>query len=300
MRVPPGGGVLPVEKPVGPTSHDVVRVARRALGTRRVGHTGTLDPFASGLLLLVVDDATRLSPYLTGLDKEYEAEARLGIETDTLDPEGVPVASGDALALDPHRVRGAVASLAGRSLQEPPAYSSKKVAGEAAHRRVRRGEAVALEPVPITVYEIEATRVALPNVSLRVRCGSGTYVRALARDLGRALGVGAHLTALRRTAVGGFRVAEARSLADLEAGDLGAAWVTPDEALARAGLPLVPLAEAEVEAVTHGRSIALGERAAPKVSPVALVDASGLVAVAEASADGYRPRKVFRSPVEAP
>lgn len=300
MTVPSGGGVLPVDKPVGPTSHDVVGVARRALGTRAVGHTGTLDPFASGLLLLVVGDATRLSPYLTGLDKSYEADVLLGVETDTLDIEGTPVPAGDGAALEPARVERAIGALAGPSLQEPPAFSAKKVGGEAAHRRARRGESVVLEPVPVTVYEIEATRAAPPRASFRVRCSSGTYVRALARDLGRSLGVGAHLTALRRTGVGGFRVDEAITMEQLAAGQVADAWITPCEALERAGLPSLELDDGEVGAITHGRPIPAKGGVPGERSPVALVDRSGLVAIAEVADELVRPRRVFRTPTRPP
>jgi tRNA pseudouridine55 synthase len=297
VTVPPGGGVLPVDKPAGPTSHDVVARVRRALRTRRVGHTGTLDPFASGLLLMVVDGATRLSPYLTGLEKSYLAEARLGIETDTLDTEGAVVSQSEEWrALDPGRVRDALEGLGGTSLQDPPAYSAKKVGGEAAHRRVRRGEALTLDPVPVTVLEIELLALDLPTVSFRVRCSSGTYVRALARDLGRQLGVGAHLTALRRTAVGGFRVDEASSLEDLDAG-IAPAWISPVVALERAGLVSVTLDAQAVGRMVHGQVVPLpeGDAVPPSGQMVAAVDGEGLVAVAEAGPDGLRPRKVFRS-----
>ena len=177
--------------------------ARRALDTRRVGHTGTLDPFASGLLLLCLGPATRLAEYLLGLDKEYLATARLGVTTDTLDREGdaVETASGwETLSSD--EVRAALDELTGSISQTPPAFSAKKVKGEAAHRLARRGEAPELEPVTVTIHELELLDLDLPRVRFRVRCSSGTYVRAIARDVGEALGVGAHLTELRRTGIG--------------------------------------------------------------------------------------------------
>ncbi|NIP58321.1 MAG: tRNA pseudouridine(55) synthase TruB, partial [Gemmatimonadetes bacterium] len=207
MRGAGADGVLPVDKPVGPTSHDVVARARRALDTGRIGHTGTLDPFASGLLLLCVGPATRLSEYLTALEKSYVAVARLGVGTDTLDPEGAVVERSDSWSeLDRARIEEASASFLGRREQVPPQFSAKKVGGEAMYARARRGERVELSPIPVEIHELELLGVDLPDVRLRIRCSSGTYVRALARDLGAALGEPAHLAELRRTAVGSFRV----------------------------------------------------------------------------------------------
>ncbi|MBW3535341.1 MAG: tRNA pseudouridine(55) synthase TruB, partial [Gemmatimonadetes bacterium] len=227
MTAAEAGGVLPVDKPAGPTSHDVVGMARRALETRRVGHTGTLDPFATGLLLLCVGPATRLSEYLTGLDKTYEATALLGTRTETEDAEGAVVSRDDRWkALEPSEVRDAVAAMVGPMAQVPPAFSAKKVAGEAAHRRARRGESFTLEAVVVEVYAAELLEVALPEIRFRVRCSSGTYVRALARDLGESLGTGAHLTALRRTRVGAFPVDGALPPPALEdPAAVSAAWI---------------------------------------------------------------------------
>ncbi len=288
------GGVLAVDKPAGPTSHDVVARARKALGERRVGHTGTLDPFATGLLMLCVGKATRLAEYLTGLDKTYEAVARLGAATDTLDPEGEVVAESDGWKdLTPASVEAALGALRGDLDQIPPAYSAKKIAGEAAHRRVRRGEEVALEPRRVTVHELELTRLELPEVAFRVRCSSGTYVRALARDLGEALGVGAHLTALRRTAVGPFGVGGAVSLEDLEAGRVPErAWRTPLEALAR-----FPRREVDADVATrlaHGMVLPAPDEDDSGLLAVAHGDL--LVAVAEVVEGRFRPRKVLASP----
>lgn len=297
MTPPPGGGVLVVDKPPGPTSHDIVAEARRSLGTRRVGHTGTLDPFASGVMLLVVDGATRLSEFLTGLDKTYVATARLGVETDTLDVEGLPVLECDNWAdLGREQVAGALASLEGAGLQTPPSYSAKKVRGEAAHRRVRRGESVELEAVPIVIHDIDLVEMDLPAVSFRVRCSSGTYVRALARDLGRVLGVGAHLTALRRTAVGGFGIDEALPIAAL-ASDAERHLMAPAEALARAGMATVVLDSASSERLVHGQAVPLPTAVVADELGVraAAVDVDGLVAIVEVSGSMLRPRKVFRS-----
>lgn len=323
-----GDFVVPVDKPEGPTSHDVVARARRALNTRRVGHTGTLDPFASGLLLLCVGRATRLAEYLTGLDKTYEAEALLGVETDTLDREGTVVAEHEGWEeLDEADIRRALEGLTGTIEQVPPQYSAKKVGGEAMHRKARRGEAVELAPVPVTVHALELVAMELPRVRFTVRCSSGTYVRALARDLGRALGVGAHLTALRRTAVGRFSVADAVSLEGLEDPDAAArARLTPMEAMARVGdVPRVDVDEEQARRLGHGQRVrvvfapAVGVSAGSAATPggtsipeeadatvgrdgsadtngprmVTVCHDDALVAVAELRDGVLRPRKVF-------
>lgn len=210
-------GLLPVDKPAGPTSHDVVARTRRALGERRVGHAGTLDPFASGLLLVCIGTTTRLVEYLHDLDKVYEAEALLGVTTDTDDPEGRVLAESEAWReVTEGAVLAALQEQVGTRLQQPPVFSARKVGGEAAYRKARRGEAVELAATPVTIHEIELTALDLPRVHFRVRCGTGTYIRSMARDLGEALGSGAHLTALRRTAIGPFRVEEALPAGELE------------------------------------------------------------------------------------
>ena len=285
------GFVLPVDKPVGPTSHDVVRAARRDLGERRVGHTGTLDPFASGLLLLCVGRATRLSEYLTGLDKEYVATARLGEATDTDDREGEVIRrSADWEDLDAGQVAQALDAFVGDLLQVPPQYSAKKVGGEAMHRKARRGEHVALDAVPVTVRDAAVEDVSLPLVRFRVRCSSGTYIRALARDLGEALGVGGHLTELRRTAVGRFRVEDAISMDALSDPEVVAA-ARVDPLLALAHLPGWEVDEEGVRRISMGQRVPYD---GPEVTgPIAVRSASGLVAVGETVDGTLRPSKVF-------
>lgn len=296
-------GVLRVDKREGPTSHDAVRVARRALGTRRVGHTGTLDPFATGLLLICVGRATRIAEYLSGLPKTYLAEARLGEATDTLDRTGAVLASDDAWrGVDEAALRAALESLRGEQMQVPPAYSAKKVEGERAYARARRGEEVEVEPVPVTVHSIELLGWAPPLVRFRVTVSSGTYVRALARDLGERLGTGAHLTALRREAVGAHSVAGAVGLDRLEAGEVPvSAWLTPLEALGH--LPVVELDEAGVREVGHGRPVPLTAEANPGAAraeaglddapTIVLAHGGELIAIGERDGDVIRPRKVF-------
>jgi tRNA pseudouridine55 synthase len=286
-------GVLPVDKPEGPTSHDAVAAARRALGIRRIGHTGTLDPFASGLLLLCLGPSTRLAEYLTALPKEYEATMRLGVATDTDDRAGEPLRTNDAWRdLSRPEVERAVQAQVGEILQRPPAYSAKKVAGERMYAAARRGEVLEREPVAVTVDSIRITRYEPPEVDLEVACGSGTYIRAIARDVGEALGVGAHLTRLRRTGVGRFAVHGAVPLAELaDLPRVNASLLAPAEALAH--LPSVTLDSSEVGLILNGRAVA-AEPSAPDLEPLALLSPQReLVAVGARHGGTIRPRKVF-------
>lgn len=293
-----GGYVLPVSKPVGPTSHDVVAMARRSLGIRRVGHTGTLDPFASGLLVLCVGRATRLAEYLSGLDKTYVAEARLGVSTDTLDREGTVVAEDDGWrALDAESVATGLQSFVGEIQQVPPQFSAKKVDGEAMHRRARRGERLELPPVSVRVHSAELLRFEPPSVEFTVHCSTGTYIRALARDLGEALGVGAHLTSLRRTTVGPFDVTDAVSVEDLEQADIvRAARVPPLAALSH--LATVEVNEGEAARIRHGQRVRIeapvGARPVAEGDHlVAVAHDDQLVAVARFEDGVVKPSKVF-------
>ena len=203
-------GVLVVDKPAGPTSHDVVVWARRALETKAVGHAGTLDPVATGLLVLLVGEATKLAPYLTAEDKVYEASVRLGAETDTLDTEGkvvheAPVPPG----LDRASVQTTAEQFIGRILQRPPAHSAIKVRGKPLYARVRRGEKVEPEPREVVVRSLEVQGLEGDTVRIRVTCGCGFYVRSLARDLGLALGTRGYLANLTRTQSGGLKLEDA-------------------------------------------------------------------------------------------
>jgi tRNA pseudouridine55 synthase len=254
--------VLLVDKPQGVTSHDVVARARRLLGTRKVGHAGTLDPMATGLLLLGVDSATRLLTYLVGLDKEYTATIRLGVATDTDDAEGELVASADASAVTDAAIAGGIAALTGEIAQVPSTFSAIKVDGRRAYDLARSGEQVALAARPVTIHEFEllATRRggATVDLDVRVTCSSGTYIRALARDLGAGLGVGGHLTALRRTRVGPFDVADAVRLPDPRVDPDAASPVLLAPAKAAARLfPVVRLDAASTRDLAHGKRVEL-------------------------------------------
>lgn len=289
----PRDGVLLVDKPIGPTSHDIVREARARLGLRRVGHAGTLDPFASGLLLLCLGPSTRISQYLSALDKSYLATARVGVSTTTHDLEGDVVDDSSRWReLDERTVREALAALQGPTLQVPPRYSAKKVRGTAAHRRSRGGEMVELEPVPVEVYEIRETRCALPFVTFAVRCSSGTYVRALARDLGKALGTGAHLTALRRIRVGAMNVRDAVPAGELREEVPPAAHLSAARALAH--LPAVRVDEADAARLACGQAVEPILDPVPEADPVVALEGGTLVAIGIGRSGVLKPRKVFR------
>lgn len=296
-------GVLPVDKPAGPTSHDIVAAARRALRLRRIGHTGTLDPFATGLLLLCLGPATRLAEYLTGLDKRYDAVARLGVRTDTLDATGTVIggeerggaAAGAGAALSPERIRAAFEAERGTRLQQPPAFSAKRVAGRRAYELARAGDPVLPDPVEVTIHAIDVTEVEGDLVRFTVTCSSGTYIRAIARDVGERLGVGAHLTELRRTAIGAFRVEDALPMDALEdAGAVAAAVVSPTRALGH--LPSAEIDEAAARRIRNGQAVPAppeSDGAARTASLVAVSAGGELVAVAEQDGELLRPRKVF-------
>jgi tRNA pseudouridine55 synthase len=286
--------IVPVDKPAGPTSHDVVASARRALGTRRVGHTGTLDPFATGLLLLCVGPATRLAQFLTGLPKRYVAGVRLGARTTTDDLEGEIEATSEAWReLSRARLDDALARFRGPIRQAPPRFSAKKVGGESAHYRARRGEDVQLASVDVEVLALDVLSFDPPDLELAVECSSGTYVRALARDLGETLATGAHLRSLRRTAIGSFDVDRAIAVEALrDPAEVERALITPADALAH--LPAVQVGAAEVARLARGQAIPLaGAGDAGGSGTVAVIRDHELVAVAEREGGWVRPRKVF-------
>lgn len=265
--LPPQGGILLIDKVGDWTSHDVVAKARRALGTRKVGHAGTLDPMATGLLVLGAGPATRLLTHLVGLDKTYTATIRLGAATVTDDREGERISAASAeklaeLAADPDRIARAVADLTGDIEQAPSAVSAIKVDGQRAYDRVRAGEQVELKKRPVTIHTFdtgtprearEADGLAVIDIDATVRCSTGTYIRALARDLGAALGVGGHLTVLRREAVGPFRVADASNMEALIAGRAGP-LLSPAEVAATL-FPVLQLTEQQAIDIGHGKRI---------------------------------------------
>ncbi len=249
-------GLVVVDKPAGWTSHDVVARMRRLAGTRRVGHAGTLDPMATGVLVLGVERATRLLGHLALTDKEYLASVRLGASTVTDDAEGETLATASAAGLELATVRAAMVELTGPIMQVPAAVSAIKVAGDRAYARVRAGERVELAARPVTVSEfvlLDATASGdFLDLQVRVACSTGTYVRALARDLGAVLGVGGHLTSLRRTRVGPYTLAAARTLDELAA----SLTVTPLADAAAAAFPRRDVDEDAARTLAHGGPLA--------------------------------------------
>ena len=286
-RTPDATGLLLVDKPPGVTSHDVVAIVRRVLGSRRIGHTGTLDPFATGLLVILAGRGTRLIPYIDGEPKVYEATIRFGAETDTDDVTGS--IAREAAPPSESALVDAVAQLTGVIEQMPPAYSAKKVAGTRAYSAARRGVALELRSSRVTIHRWELGRLTNDELTARITCSGGTYIRALARDLGRLTNSAAHLSALRRVASGAFAVDDAATLDQLRTGDF---TVRP----LRDAVPSLPtrlLANAELVRVLHGNAI---EADSPFVSgAVALVDdTQTLIAVAEREGSELRPKLVLR------
>lgn len=282
-----------MDKPPAITSHDVVQRVRRALGTRAVGHTGTLDPFATGLLVVLVGPATRLARFVESHSKTYLATARLGIRTDTDDLTGrIIETSGAAGQVDESRVAEALAGFVGTQLQRPPQYSAKHVGGERSYQKARRGESVQLAEVSVTMDRIEVLEYRPPLVTFRAVVSAGTYLRALARDLGDRLGVGAHLTSLRRESVGSLRVEDATPLDRLGPDAL----ISPRTVLG--SIPTVELGMADRVAVSHGRAVvdsgAAGKRGSGSV--VGLLGDGELIAVAKAQDGWLRPTVVLTTP----
>ena len=287
-------GLLVVDKPRDWTSHDVVARARRLCGTRKVGHAGTLDPMATGVLVLGVGRATRLLTFLVGCDKDYATTIRLGQGTLTDDAEGELTSTPGAAGFTDEALTAAVATLTGDIQQVPSSVSAIKVKGERSYHRARAGESVDLPPRPVTVARFEVTDVRrlavdgldVVDVDAEVTVSSGTYVRALARDLGRALGSAGHLTALRRTRVGGFGLDRAHPLADLEARQGEPMPVVPLAEAARAAFDARELSDDEARSIGYGQRVpsAVPGRAepvaafAPDGSLVAMLDESGATA----------------------
>jgi tRNA pseudouridine55 synthase len=288
-----------VDKPPGWTSHDVVDAARRWLGTRRVGHLGTLDPLATGVLPLAVREATKLAPFLVAGGKVYRARLHLGRETDTLDAEGRVLREHEGPLPDEASVRAACAAFVGETLQIPPMFSAVKQGGVPLHRLARRGEEVERAPRRVTLERIELRRFEPPELELEVVCSAGTYVRTLAADIGARLGCGAHLAGLRRTRSGPFEIGAAATTDELEAraaaGTLEALLVAEAAGL---GLPTLQLGPEEALRVSHGGPIPsprapdrlqAGERLA------ALAPDGKLLAVLERRPDGLlRALRVLR------
>jgi tRNA pseudouridine55 synthase len=289
-------GVLVVDKPIGLTSHDVVQIIRRGTGIRRAGHTGTLDPRASGVLVVLVGPAVRLSEYVSASDKRYQATIRLGSSTDTYDADGTatsPTVPVDSISEE--KFTEVLQDFIGTIEQVPPPYSAVKVKGRKAYEMARQGEEVDLEPRTIQVYSLEILEWAPPEVVIDVYCSSGTYVRSLAHDLGRDLGCGAHLIGLRRTKSGRFTLRDAVPLRRLQEAFTAGEWyrylIPAAEALA--DWPMVELDADQVELVRHGHRVP----AAPgsKAWARGVSEQGDLVALLEFDTETgeWQPKKVF-------
>jgi len=303
-------GVLVIDKPAGMTSHDVVAQTRRILHERRIGHTGTLDPFATGVLVVLLGKATRLSQFMTGVDKEYEAIIRLGYSTDTGDRTGNPIPDPSTKVrhwTEPE-IESALQTLRGNIDQVPPMYSAKKVDGKKLYELARRGETVERKPVRVCIHEFAAIRpegqLIKDNLDgtfdfhARVSCSSGTYVRTLAEDFGKRLDVGAHLAELRRTRVGDLRVEQAITLDELKIHfgeeSIGEVLVPPGAALSQ--LPFVHLTPEDVGRANHGREVKVAEPNWSDGENVRMCDGdNALVAVGryDANTNSLHPRVVL-------
>jgi tRNA pseudouridine55 synthase len=293
-------GILIIDKPAGMTSHDVIARVRRIISERRVGHTGTLDPFATGVLVVLVGRATRLAQFLSGAEKEYEAAIRLGYATDTGDVTGTRLPSFTTETqrhTEIHReaIEGALASLRGEIEQTPPMYSAKKVGGRKLYELARRGEEIERQPVRVTISELTAIEHdgallnenddGTRNLRVRVVCSAGTYIRTLAEDFGKQLGVGAHVAELRRTRAGEFAIKDATTLERLneqaQTGSLGELLITPDAALSH--LPAVELTPDDARRVGQGIDLSVESTEAAEWlngQPVRMRNAEGqLIAV---------------------
>ncbi|HEX3901459.1 MAG TPA: tRNA pseudouridine(55) synthase TruB [Polyangia bacterium] len=288
--------VLVVDKPVGPTSFAVVRQVRHAAGVRRVGHGGTLDPLASGVLPVCLGEATKLAPFLLGADKEYEVTIRFGVETDTDDADGAVTSTRDASAVSAELVRDALAQFRGAIEQVPPAYAAIKRDGRPLYAYARAGEVIEVAPRPVVIHALELLHFGGPeDARLHVHCSKGTYVRALARDLGRRLGVGGHVTALRRTRSGPFSLLQARPLPEIlealgrqaQSAESSSELLLVSLSAALRFLPQHRVDEALARDLRAGKRVAWETATAGSTDPrVCLLDPAGdLIAVAEPRPD---------------
>ncbi|MBI3896155.1 MAG: tRNA pseudouridine(55) synthase TruB [Acidobacteria bacterium] len=271
-------GAVVLDKPRGMTSHDAVVIVRRMLAEPRVGHLGTLDPLATGVLVLLLGTATRLAQFYGNREKEYEGVIRFGFSTDTFDGTGRPTSAQQAVALGEPQLRSLFQEFLGTRLQQPPPFSAKKVSGVPAYRLARKGRSAPLKAVPVTIHELRLLSVEGDLAQFRARVSAGTYIRSLAHELGQRLGTGAHLAELRRTAVGEFTLAQAVSLEQLqEQVHHETSWLIPLAELLPE-IPAVALSNSTAEAASHGNDVQL-DAEAPWIK---LLDGAGrLLAIAE-------------------
>ncbi|MCG3209994.1 MAG: tRNA pseudouridine synthase B [Anaerolineae bacterium] len=287
-------GLLIINKPKGLTSHDVVAQIRRITGQRKAGHTGTLDPMATGVLVVCLGQATRLIEYIVAARKQYRAVIRFGVTTDTLDADGQVLTQTDIAGLTADQLRAALPAFTGQIEQRPPMYSAIKQDGQPLYKRARAGQTVDIPPRPVTIFQLDWLDWQPPDLTLEVTCSAGTYIRSLARDLGQAAGTGAHLAELARTANGDWTLAQATALESLTPANWRESLLPVDRAVAH--LPRVALAPDNTEHVRHGRQIELPEPSAPgNVLAAFTSDNTFLAILARTEDNGWQPKKVFHS-----
>jgi tRNA pseudouridine55 synthase len=292
-------GILNINKATGMTSHDVVARVRKLLKQRRVGHAGTLDPAASGVLPICVGQGTRVAEYLSESGKAYQAEVTFGVVTDTYDAEGAVLRTADVSTLTRAQVEGALTRFLGPQMQMPPRYSAIKIQGQPAYKRIRAGEDVSLEARPITIYQIQLVSWEPPTATITVECSKGTYIRSLAYDLGEYLGYGAHLAALIRTRSGPFALAESIMLEQLaDAAEQGKVqdYLFPADYVLQ-HYPAFTLDSATVERVLHGNPFQHADSSIqPEAEFARIYDVEGhflAIAAWDAEQHLWQPRKVF-------
>lgn len=291
-------GILNINKATGMTSHDVVARVRRLLKQKRVGHAGTLDPAASGVLPICVGQGTRVAEYLSESGKAYQAEILFGVVTDTYDAEGTVVRTADATDLALSQIEQALLHFLGPQMQLPPRYSAIKLQGQPAYKRVRSGEELTLEPRPITIYQLHILAWSPPRLTLEIECSKGTYIRSLAYDLGERLGCGAHLATLVRTRSGPFTLSESITLEQLatavEQGTVGTLLTLPDIVLQH--YPALQLDNTTAGLVLHGNAFRFPQTPHPPAELARVYDAAGhflAIAVWNAEEEVWQPKKVF-------
>jgi tRNA pseudouridine55 synthase len=284
-------GILNIDKPQWLSSHDVVAQVRRVCGTRKVGHAGTLDPLATGVLLVCVGRTTRLSEYLMGQQKVYEATIKLGQTTNTYDAEGEITAERPFIHISKPAIEDALASFRGHINQLPPIYSAIKIKGQPMYKLAREGKEVERKPRPVTIYTLDMLDWTPPFLQLHVVCSTGTYIRSLAHDIGEALGCGGHITELRRTAIGSFQIDDAVSLDTLMSENWEPFCLPPDRAVTN--LPRLDASEAETKALLLGQQISISS-AQPQGMLARAYNAKGeFFGILLREDDAWRPKKMF-------
>ncbi len=294
-------GFLNVNKPPGPTSHDIVAVVRRGASLRRVGHAGTLDPLASGVLVLAIGQATRLTEYLLTSDKAYTADLVLGITTDTYDADGeITTRAPVPVDLDVSDIRQALSRFVGEISQTPPVYSALKVRGKPAYARARAGESVSLKARRVIIRDIRLISYEPPALRLAVTCSAGTYIRSLAHDLGQDLGTGAMLSGLSRTASGRFKLSDSVTLQTLSTGFADGSWqkhlLPVDWALGE--MPRIMLDAQQVENIRHGRAIPANIEGVGLACGVTVEGRFIAILAADPENRAWHPKKVFHSQID--